>query len=529
MKQYLKLPGLWLCMLAMVFSLCTFAQAGESYFGPVTNIGYVSHNVGTGTSSFNVAATGSYDAFTFGAGIDEFLGPLGVAGTQEISGTVAPIFGTVKLSNGAASAFNITNTAGIIVNTTAALTNGVTTAFNTNRANGLLAAIKFLGTAVYTPSLTPVAGAPDVTFTEGFVSKVNPDAFVFPVGNVTDLRPITVKGTGTFATSWNNANVASFRTGALPAGVSKINTNGFWEWAPSAVSTVTVSIPNEATFVSTASKLTIVGFDGSAWTKLGGAFTALTENSTNTLPVSVPANITAIAMGEAGVIVNAKVFLQGDMGTSILMRSDLQNYISSGSGLLPNISPFGGSQSTTYTNISNVLGTAGIVVDWIQVEVRLASNSYATAVETRSLLLKPDGSIVDSSGQAPTFNTAVGTARLVIRPRNHLAVMSNDITSFAGTVNYDFTTALAQANNDFADPAQMKLINGVWTLFSGDINRDNAIDALDGATFKTTFIANTFDSYIGSDLNMDGSVDGLDGPIFKNNFVGNFYSTMVNY
>ena len=526
MKQYFKFPGWSLSFMALAISCSVTAQSGEGYYGPTTNTGQLSHGVGTGAQSFSVLTGGSFDAFTNGIGVDNFIGPNGLPGAQEIGGLVAPIFDTLKLNNGPLSAFNITNTAGVIVNGTVVYNNGITTSLRTSRIAGLAAATQFLGNAIYTPALTPAIGV-DTRFTDGFVSKVNPTAFVYPVGNVTDFRPITATGTGTFATAWNNSNVASFYTGALPAGAMALSTNGFWEWSGTAAATVTVSIPSAAA-LGAASRLAVMGYNGTAWVNLGGVFTTNTENSTNTAPVSVPATIKALAIGQTGVQLNAKIFLQGDMpGSGTVMRTDLQNYFGPGIGLLPVLNPYLGVE--TYSKISSTTGTAGVVVDWIQVQVRLLSNNYATSVETKNLLLKADGSIVDTLGAAPTFNAQTGTVRLVIKHRTHMGIMSNNITSFGGIVNYDFTTALAQASNDGGDPAQMKLINGVWTMISGDINMDGSVDASDGAAFKVSFINSDFDVYVPFDINMDGSVDASDGAIFKSSFLGGYYSTLVNF
>ena len=527
MKQYLKPPVFWLSIVALVTSFTASAQSGEGYYGPAVNIGQQSHSVSTSTNAFTIPAGGSYDGFTYGLGIDNFIGPNGIAGAQEISGAVAPVFSTLQLNNGAVSTFNITNTAGVIVNTSLAFNNGITSTVRTSRTAGLAGAIQFLTNGNYTPALVPAIGA-DARFTDGYVSKVNPAAFVYPVGNVTDLRPITATGTGTFTTAWNNSNVASFYTGALAAGTISLSTKGFWEWRGTATATVTVSIPYDAT-LGAASKLAVMGYNGTGWVNLGGVFTTNTENSTNTAAISVPSTIQALTMGQAGVQLNAKVFLQGDMpATGSTMRTELQNYFGANSGLLPVASPYSAAPAT-YTNIGKTTGTAGIVADWILVEVRLASNNYATAVETKSLLLKPDGSIVDTLGLAPTFSQQTGTARIVIKHRSHMAIMSNNITSFAGVVNYDFTTGLAQAANDSADPAQMLLVNGVWTMIVGDVNMDGSIDAVDGITFRIAFNAGSFDLFLLTDLNMDGVVDSVDGIIFRNTFNGGYYSTMLNY
>ena len=96
-------------------------------------------------------------------------------------------------------------------------------------------------------------------------------------------------------------------------------------------------------------------------------------------------------------------------------------------------------------------------------------------------------------------------------------------------MNYNFSTALSQASNQFKDPPQLKLVNGVWAMISGDINLDYAVDAADGAAFKVAFIAGKFDLYIPLDLNLDGTIDAMDGALFKSGFLGGYYSTLANF
>lgn len=517
------LPLLLLCLGAS-------AQAPEYYAAPLANTGNTSHLVGTGSNAFTIPTGGSYEAFIYGSGTDAFLGPNGVAGIQAIAGGVAPNFGTLSLNNGAASAFNITNTLGIKINTTLTFGNGITTTLRSSRAVGLAGAIQFMVAATYTPALSPAIGA-DTRFVDGYVSKVNPAAFVYPVGNGIDLRTISATGTGTFATAWSTGSAITAYPGALPGGVTSLATNGYWEWSGTAAATVTVSIPNESA-LGAASGLTILGYNGTAWINLGGVFATNTENSSNTAAVSVPSNITALTIGAASsnVTVNAKVFLQGDMGAGATMNNDLQNYFGGNSGLLPTTSPYGGTVATDAT-INNPAGLAGTVADWITVEVRLASNSYATAAETKYLLVKPDGTVEDATGAVPTFTAQIGTVRLVIKHRNHLAVMSNNIASFTSgsTVNYDFSSSLGQASNVFGDPAQMVQVNGKWCLWAGDLDGDGFIDNSDYSTMLTNSNALLFDVYHISDVTLDGFVDNSDYSTLLPNSNALYYSTLVNY
>jgi hypothetical protein len=184
-----------------------------------------------------------------------------------------------------------------------------------------------------------------------------------------------------------------------------------------------------------------------------------------------------------------------------------------------------------YAGINNVLGIGGTVMDWIKVEIRSASTP-ATVLQSKSLLLKTNGSVVDVNGAVPVFASQSQPVKIVIKHRNHIAIMSKTLALFnSGTINYDFTTSLTQASNEFDDPAQMVQKNGIWCMWSGDVNivQDYAIDGTDGTFFNTQFRADVADAYDRADLNMDGVVDGVDGTLFSNNFYSNLFSTIINY
>ena len=475
MKQNYKLIRL----LPLYLALCCFERAAAQAYVNVANTansGTASYGVGVSTKQFDV--TGPYTATS--TAVDHFYDATGSGTPIEISGNTAPSFGNLVFSNGATSTANITNTAGIIINTTAAFNNGITSTIRTNRAAGLAAAIQFLGSAVYTPTLTPALGT-DVTFTDGYISKVNPAAFVFPVGNVTDLRPITATGTGTFATSWTNNNVASSSyTGALPTGTTALNTNGFWEWNGTADATAIVSIPDESGLTATASQLSVMGYNGTAWTNLGGVFSTVTENSNNSVAITVPLNTQALAIGNSVpfVMVKTKAFLQG--GTSAGVMSTTLNSL----GLIPlkqpyNIAPFG-SGATGYLGTESV--AAGFfaghtnIVDWILVELRDATTP-ATIVASRAGFLLSSGAIVDLDGTSDlsflgaVAGTAVGVASTnyftAIRHRNHLGIRSATTQSLSTTATlFDFSLASTNANGS---NAMKNLGAGVFAMWAGNV------------------------------------------------------------
>lgn len=222
---------------------------------------------------------------------------------------------------------------------------------------------------------------------------------------------------------------------------------------------------------------------------------------------------------------SVKVNLQGAMHANLpQMRNDLQIY--DGVGLLPQTDPYGGGK--TVPGINN-LAAAGTVVDWIKVEVRSAANP-ANILESQSLILRPNGDMTNADLTVPKFSPQAEPIRIVIKHRNHVAIMSNSIATFGvGPVSYDFTTALAQAYNDGSASDQMKLVNGVWCMINGDPNQNLAVENQDINQTRNSFNQGILDVYSTRDLNMNGVLENLDMNIQRNRFNGNCFSILINY
>lgn len=225
---------------------------------------------------------------------------------------------------------------------------------------------------------------------------------------------------------------------------------------------------------------------------------------------------------------DAKVLLRGGYRPGQTnMASDLQTYFSANSGLLPTTDPYGG--NVVYNNIGNPAGVAGSIVDWIKIEVRDAANP-AAKLQSKSLLLKPNGSIVDIDGTLPKFIGQSSPVRIAVFHRNHVAILSNPIGSFnGGTAVYDFTTALNKASQLPGDVAQMGMFNGKWYMWGGDVNNDLSVDASDMSIANKDFLSGPFDQYLFTDLTLDGGVDATDGSVMNDAFLNGYYSTLINY
>ena len=268
------------------------ATAGGAY---TAGSGAVFEHFETDANSLRVNNT--YNANGIGGSSDNFNGPAGAAGVQGISGSVAPNFANLVLKNGAASAFNITNTAGTNVFMTATFQNGITT---TARASTQAGALRFQAGASYTGGLT------DAQHVDGYVSKIGNTSFIFPVGNATDLRTLQISAPSDVATHISvayEANLSEASDTPSPS-IARVYTAGSWDWVAVTPSTandldVTVSIPNVSAWEATASNLRLVGWTGVQWLDLSASPTAsgVAENSTLAGIVPAGVTITQIAIG----------------------------------------------------------------------------------------------------------------------------------------------------------------------------------------------------------------------------------------
>ena len=200
-----------------------------------------------------------------------------------------------------------------------------------------------------------------------------------------------------------------------------------------------------------------------------------------------------------GVQVRCRLFLEGPYDASTHAMNTLLNQ----NGALPLTSPFADDPRQVATIPAQV-------VDWVQLELRATADGAAIA--QRSCFLRADGHVVDLDGttQAIGMNAAPGSYYLVVRHRNHLAVMSAAAVtlSSSGSTVYDFSTGLAQYYGGDA-----KLLEaGVYGLFSGDANGSGQVQNDDKNDFWKLQVG--LSGYRSADFNLNGEVQNDD----KNDF-----------
>jgi hypothetical protein len=319
-----------------------FSNPETVYSDPVTGVGYVARNSGEfyhyGPATATLTVLGYYNAYNPSnppapgvpagwatpttPGVDYFRGLDNLKSTaQEIAGNTVPIFGILKLDNGA-NFINITNTAGANVGLRADFTNGITTTIRSNTAAG---ALRFLSGATYTGSVNNIltAATADAQHVNGYVGKIGNQSFIYPVGSGTDARPLQISAPSAVTDEYDVAWIVGDPTSTVDpsgtpglhpitsvgTGLSAVSPVGQWDWiavsGTGAGLTITVSIPDMTGF-SPATGLRLVGWNGTQWINLSaatGSASASGNTENSTLVGVMQAGITAIGIGKVAPLV----------------------------------------------------------------------------------------------------------------------------------------------------------------------------------------------------------------------------------
>ncbi len=147
------------------------------------------------------------------------------------------------------------------------------------------------------------------------------------------------------------------------------------------------------------------------------------------------------------------------------------------------------------------------LVDFVVVELR-SGTAGSTKVQRRAGLLMADGRVVGFDGTSLLIfrNVPAGAYYVVVRHRNHLAVMSASKVDFkSGAATYNFTTSAGKA---YGSSAQNQLKSGVYGLIAGDLDGSGRVDTPD--VFNRWSPNNGLGGYLGADADLSGFVNALD-------------------
>jgi hypothetical protein len=259
------------------------------------------------------------------------------------------------------------------------------------------------------------------------------------------------------------------------------------------------------------------GLDESTWSAWkGNGHYWTVRSATSAYPVSHPANSGAVAVTDSTFSdwtfgnfsdVNVKVFLQGPYSGGS-MSTALNT-----AGVIPLIEPYTAAP-WNYSGYESVTSIPAGVVDWVLVKLR---TDPTTTVATRAALLKSDGSVVDLDGTSAVVFAGVpaGDYYIVVRHRNHLAVMSKDLVQLnASSTLYDFTEWNGGQKAYGTATAMKNLGSGVYGMYASDANASGDITILDRAVWRTQ---NSTLGYLSADFNLSEDVTILDRALWRAN------------
>ena len=197
-------------------------------------------------------------------------------------------------------------------------------------------------------------------------------------------------------------------------------------------------------------------------------------------------------------ILKLKVFLQGPYDIAgDTMTTSINN-------ILPDTSVYSAAPDTA------TLPIPPNITDWVLLEIR--GSNGTTVIKSKSCFLRNDGIVVDPKTYSENISLGInlGNYYIVIKHRNHLGVMSNDVVQLNGLTSYDFTTGSGQY---YGTGGAKELEPGIWGMWAGDVNRDGIIKYSDlnndrlEILIRLGFIQTTsVNGYYSEDVNMDGVV-----------------------
>jgi uncharacterized delta-60 repeat protein len=165
-----------------------------------------------------------------------------------------------------------------------------------------------------------------------------------------------------------------------------------------------------------------------------------------------------------------------------------------------------GAMQSALTNTG--LSTDVNIADTVTVELHDYNNPQIL-VASQQTILRTDGTITT------VFPTISGIYFVAIKHRNTVETWSAYpvlLGSYPGF--HDFTNLALKAFGS----NQVEVGNGVWALYSGDVNQDGAIDAFDYLQLDPDVINGAY-GYLTTDLTGDGFVDAFDYILLDENLI----------
>lgn len=214
-----------------------------------------------------------------------------------------------------------------------------------------------------------------------------------------------------------------------------------------------------------------------------------------------------------GELVQASAFLQGCYNNGAGAMQVTPGYFNT----VPLTQPYN-RPPWNYSGSESVATKPALMIDWVLLQAYNPAGS--TLIETKAAILLSNGSIVDAAyALNPTLTgvyfssiTPNGSYRLVVRHRNHLAIMSSVPVTLPNVTGYQFTNS----TNVQGGSGQLANVSGiVYAMLAGDYNSDGVIALSDFNGYAAT--SGTVNQYLDGDFNLDASITAADFNLYRPN------------
>ncbi len=109
-----------------------------------------------------------------------------------------------------------------------------------------------------------------------------------------------------------------------------------------------------------------------------------------------------------------------------------------------------------------------------------------------------------------------GSYYIAVKHRNTMETWSKNPVAFTNTTLYDFSDGLNKAYDDGVNPPMKNMGSGIYAIYSGDVNKDGAVDASDMSEIDNDIAGFAF-GYNDTDVSGDGATDASDLSVVDNN------------
>jgi hypothetical protein len=222
----------------------------------------------------------------------------------------------------------------------------------------------------------------------------------------------------------------------------------------------------------------------------------LTDPDGDLIPISMVDGLVGPFIGA-----DLKVFLQGPWNGTDMNTHLLDN------GLIPLEQPYD-SAPWNYNGTEEVDAIPDDVVDWVLVELRTGLAASTVEARRAGFLLK-DGSVVDLDGSSSLsfYSVTQGDYYIVVKHRNHLAVMSaTPQTLSVSSTTYDFTDDIIYAYESatISTPPLKSISGGKFGMYSGDGDANGTVFTPD--YFNVYLPQRPNSGYLQGDFDLNGTV-----------------------